>query len=121
MAIVFPGESREYRLDGADVAGDLVRDRLEHRSPSATWRGYGRSTPTPSRLPSSTRSIPGIGAVGLALVEGRLGWREAPCWPVKPRSATLAERSAERHVNGAAIMSLGELVSGLRSLMSAKP
>jgi hypothetical protein len=69
MAIVFPGESREYRLDGADVAGDLVRDRLEHRSPSATWRGYGRSTPTPSRLPSTTRSIPDIGAVRLALVE----------------------------------------------------
>jgi hypothetical protein len=54
--------------------------------PSASWSGHWWSTPALSRLPSTTRSIPGIGAVGLALVEDGLGWREARCWPAAPRS-----------------------------------
>lgn len=47
--------------------------RKRPKDPSAPWSGYWWSTPTPSRLPSTTRSIPGIGAVGLALVEDGLG------------------------------------------------
>ena len=55
--------------------------------PSASWNGHWWSTPALSRLPSTTRSIPGIGAVGLALVEDGLGWRGARCWPVAVRSS----------------------------------
>ncbi len=51
--------------------------------PTAPWSGYWWSAPLPSRLPRTTRAIPGIGAVGLPLVEDSLGWQEARCWPVQ--------------------------------------
>ena len=51
---------------------------------TASLSGHWWSTPVPSRLPSTTRSLPGIGAVGLALVEDGLGWEEARCWPMEP-------------------------------------
>ena len=70
-----------------------ARNRPE--DPSASWSGQWWSAPVPSRLPSTTRSIPGFGAVGLALVEDGLGWHEARCWPVAPRSgARIYEISA---------------------------
>lgn len=53
--------------------------------PAAAISGPWWSAPVPSRLPSTTRSVPGLGAVRLALVEDGLGWREARCWPVRPR------------------------------------
>ena len=46
----------------------------------------------PAALPAAVdhpRSVPGLGAVRLALVEDSLGWREARCWPVALRSDTL--------------------------------
>lgn len=33
----------------------------------------------------TTRGVPTLGAVGLALVEDGLGWRLARCWPVAPQ------------------------------------
>jgi len=54
--------------------------------PAAPWTGHWWSAPLLSRLPSTTRSVPGLGAVRLALVEDSMGWREARCWPVAPRS-----------------------------------
>jgi hypothetical protein len=88
---------RDYSPALAGTAGKLAawrsataedersaRDRPE--DPAAPWSGHWWSTPALSRLPSTTRSIPGIGAVGLALVEDALGWREARCWPVAVRS-----------------------------------
>jgi hypothetical protein len=39
-----------------------------------------------SGLPATTRALPGLGAVRLALVEDGLGWRLARCWPLRPRA-----------------------------------
>lgn len=60
-----------------------ARERPE--DPSASWSGRWWSAPVPSLLPSTTRSLPGLGAVGLALVEDGFGQRHARCWPVEPR------------------------------------
>jgi hypothetical protein len=59
--------------------------RKRPKDPSAAWSGHWWSVPIPSRLPSTTRSIPGLGAVGLALIEDGFGQRNARCWPVEPR------------------------------------
>jgi hypothetical protein len=56
--------------------------------PSARWSGHWWSAPVPSQIPSTTRSIPGLGAVGLALVEDGFDQRNARCWPVAPRLGT---------------------------------
>jgi hypothetical protein len=53
--------------------------------PSAPWSGHWWSAPVPSWIPSTTRSIPGLGAVGLVLVEDGFGQRNARCWPLTPR------------------------------------
>ena len=53
--------------------------------PSAPFSGHWWSAPVPSRIPSTTRSIPGLGAVGLVLVEDGFGQKNARCWPVTPR------------------------------------
>ena len=59
--------------------------RKQPKDPSASWGGYWWSALVPSRLLSTTRSIPGLGAVGLALIEDGFGQRNARCWPVEPR------------------------------------
>jgi hypothetical protein len=53
--------------------------------PSAPWSGHWWSALVPSRIPSTTRSNPGLGAVGLALVEDGFGQKNARCRPVSPR------------------------------------
>src|ERR1017187_1101530 len=58
--------------------------RKRPKDPSAPWGGHWWSAPIPSRLPSTTRSIPGLGAVGLALIEDGFGQRNARCWPRIP-------------------------------------
>jgi hypothetical protein len=67
-----------------------IEDELSARErpddPSAPWSGHWWSAPVQSRIPSTTRSIPGLGAVGLALVEDGSDQRTAHCWPVVPRS-----------------------------------
>jgi hypothetical protein len=55
------------------------------KDPSAPWGGQWWSAPIPSRLPSTTRSIPGLEAVGLALIEDGFGQKSARCWPVETR------------------------------------
>lgn len=60
--------------------------------PAANYSGHWWSTPAHSMLVATTRALPGIGAVGLALVEDRLDWREARCLPVTPpRDARVCE------------------------------
>ncbi len=59
--------------------------RKRPKDPAAPWSGHWWSAPVPSRLASTTRSIDGLGAVGLALVEDRFGGNQARCWPVEPR------------------------------------
>ena len=46
------------------------------------YGGRWWSSPVTSRLPVTTRALPGLGAVRLVLGEGLLGWQSARCWPV---------------------------------------
>jgi len=59
-----------------------ARDRPE--DPAASCGGRWWSSPLFSRLPVTTRGLPGLGAVGLGLVEDGFGWQSARCWPVAP-------------------------------------
>jgi hypothetical protein len=49
------------------------------------YTGWWWSTPALAGLVSTTRSVPGLGAVRLSLVEDSMGWPEALCWPLAPR------------------------------------
>jgi len=53
--------------------------------PAAPYSGHWWSAPAHARLIATSRALPGIGAVGLALVEDPHGWIEARCLPVLPR------------------------------------
>jgi len=68
----------------ADILDDerSAHDRPE--DPAAAYSGRWWSTPAISRLPVTTRELPVLGAVRLALVEDWLGWQSARCWPVVP-------------------------------------
>jgi hypothetical protein len=58
----------------------------EPEEPLGAWSGHWWSHPAMSGLPATTRALPGLGAVRLALVEDGLGWRLARCWPLRPRA-----------------------------------
>jgi hypothetical protein len=68
----------------ADTLEDerTAQDRPE--DPAAPYSGRWWSTPAHSRLPVTTRALPGLGAVRLALVEDGQGWQSARCWPAGP-------------------------------------
>jgi hypothetical protein len=53
--------------------------------PAANYSGWWWSTPAMCQLVDTTRSVPGLGAVRLTLVEDSLGWQAARCWPLAPR------------------------------------
>jgi hypothetical protein len=55
------------------------------KNPAANWGGRWWSTPRPSELLTTTRSLPDLGAIGLLLVEDSLGWKQATVWPLVPR------------------------------------
>jgi hypothetical protein len=89
-----PGHDHAPALAGA--AGQLAgwrrdtladEDRAAERpaDPRAPWSGHWWSTPTVSRLPSTTRAADGLGAVALALTEDFLGFTETRVWPVRVR------------------------------------
>ncbi|HEX9526064.1 MAG TPA: hypothetical protein VF951_01090, partial [Streptosporangiaceae bacterium] len=60
-----------------------AHDRPE--DPAASYSGQWWSSPAHSRLPVTTRGLPSLGAVGLALVEDFLRWAPSACyWPVAP-------------------------------------
>jgi hypothetical protein len=67
-------------------AFDEERSAYDRPGDSTTSHG-GRwwSSPALSGLPVTTGALPGLGAVGLAVVEDGLGWRSARCWPVAPQ------------------------------------
>jgi hypothetical protein len=72
---------------GAWRADTLEDERSAHdwpEDPAASYGGRWWSTPETSLLPVTTRALPALGAVGLALVEDGLGWQSARCWPVVP-------------------------------------
>jgi hypothetical protein len=75
---------RSRHLANRDCRGRAVSPHAAGR-PAVPWTGHWWSAPVPSRIPSTTRSIPGLGAVGLALVEDGFGQRNARCWPLAPR------------------------------------
>ncbi|WP_395404031.1 hypothetical protein ACHMXB_07215 [Arthrobacter sp. UC242_113] len=54
-------------------------------NPDANWGGWWWSTPRPSELLTTTRSMPELGATGLLLVEDGLGWKQAAVWPLVTR------------------------------------
>jgi hypothetical protein len=70
---------RAETLDDERSAGRRPKD------PAAPWSGHWWSAPVPSGLVSTTRAIPGLGAIGLTLAEDGLGEKRARCWPVRPR------------------------------------
>jgi hypothetical protein len=54
------------------------------KDPAALWSGRWWSTPAPSDLVTTTRSISGLGAMKLVLVEDSFGWKHAMVWPLAP-------------------------------------
>jgi hypothetical protein len=86
--------SPEPLLTGAAeaVAAWLADTRDDERSahdrpedPAASYSGRWWSSPAFSRLPMTTRGLPALGALGLAVVENELSWQSARCWPVAPQ------------------------------------
>jgi hypothetical protein len=70
---------RAKTLDDERAADDRPED------PAAPHSGQWWSDPALSGLTVTTRALPALGAVRLALVEDGLGWRSARCWPLTPR------------------------------------
>jgi hypothetical protein len=68
-------QAAERERDAASLPSD----------PAANYSGWWWSTPALAGLVSTTRSVPGLGAVRLSLVEDSLGWTEAVCWRLVPR------------------------------------
>jgi hypothetical protein len=65
------------------------------RDPAAPWSGRWWSTPSLSDLVTTTRSISGLGAVKLVLVEDGIGWKHAKVWPLAPASGSRLYELAE--------------------------
>lgn len=61
---------------------EYERSRDLPLDPAANFSGRWWSTPGHARLVSTSRGLPGLGAVRLVLVEDGLGWQRARCWPV---------------------------------------
>jgi hypothetical protein len=60
--------------------------RGQEAEPLGAWSGSWWSVPAMSGLPVTTRARPGLGAVRLVLVEDKMGWKSARCWPLTPRA-----------------------------------
>lgn len=82
----------ELRGAAAKLAGWRARTIEDERDaasrpadPAAAYSGFWWSTPAHAQLVSTTRSVPGLPAVGLALVEDPMDWTEARTWPLRPR------------------------------------
>lgn len=78
------GAAESVRAWLADTRDDERSAQHRPDDPAAPYGGYWWSSPVHSRLPVTTRGLPSLGAVGLALVEDGLGWQSARCWPVAP-------------------------------------
>ncbi len=48
--------------------------------PAAPYSGHWWSTPAHAGLVVTSRALPGLGALGLELIEDAPGWHEAACW-----------------------------------------
>jgi hypothetical protein len=85
-APVLTGAAAELVAWRSKMLEDERSAQTRPEDPAAAYGGYWWSAPVPSQLPRTTRSIPGVGAVGLTLVEDGYGWRNARCWPVRAQS-----------------------------------
>jgi hypothetical protein len=65
------------------------------RDPAALWSGRWWSTPALSDLVTTTRSITGLGAIKLMLVEDSIGWKHSMVWPLAPASGSRIYEIAE--------------------------
>jgi hypothetical protein len=69
---------REETVDDERCAAERPAD------PAANWGGHWWSSPALSGLVSTTRALPGLGAVQLVLTEDSFGWTDEVCWPLAP-------------------------------------
>jgi hypothetical protein len=70
------------------LAGELAAERSAAErlpDPAANYSGHWWSGPSRAELVSTSRALPGLGAVKLAAMEDSPGWTEVRCWPVTPR------------------------------------
>ncbi|MGN7250301.1 hypothetical protein [Arthrobacter sp. SAFR-014] len=81
-----PGGAARTLADWKAAALADERQAAERpKNPAANWGGWWWSTPRPSELLTTTRSLPDLGAIGLLLVEDSIGWKQATVWPLVPR------------------------------------
>lgn len=69
---------RRRTVESEHVASHWSRS-LRKRTGGPWW-----STPALSQLVQTSRALPGLGAVGLLLVEDGAGWNRARVWPLEP-------------------------------------
>jgi hypothetical protein len=78
-----PDLLRAWLADARDE--ERPHDQLEDPARSAS--GGWWSSPATSGLPVTTRGLPALGAIRLALAEDGFGWKLARCWPVTPQAS----------------------------------
>jgi hypothetical protein len=76
------------------LAAWLTAEKEDERSaaarpsdPAANYSGHWWSAPAGSGLVSTTRALPGLGALQLTAKEDWPGWSDVRCWPLSPRRA----------------------------------
>jgi hypothetical protein len=70
----------------AETMADERESARRPSDPAANYSGWWWSAPALSGLVTTTRSVQGLGALQLRLVEDSLGWTEALCWPMAFRA-----------------------------------
>jgi hypothetical protein len=68
----------------ADIVEGERRAARRPKPVAANISGVWWSTPAIAGLVTTTRSLPGLGAVKLMATEDRFGWTTADVWPMKP-------------------------------------
>jgi hypothetical protein len=76
------------------LAAWLTAEKADERAaaarpsdPAANYSGHWWSAPALSGLVSTTRALPGLGALQLTATEDWPGWSDVRCWPLSPRRA----------------------------------
>lgn len=78
------GASARLKQWKADVVEGELRAARRPKPVAANISGVWWSTPAIAGLITTTRSLPGLGAIKLMAAEDRLGWATADVWPMKP-------------------------------------
>jgi hypothetical protein len=80
------GAAERVRAWLADTC-DHERSHGRPEDPANAVGGGWWSSPATSGLPVTTRGLPALGAIRLALAEDGFGWKVARCWPVAPNAS----------------------------------